>query len=145
MVGEVKYEKSFFIFRLQVQNHMAGEVMMRSIPFSLKEESYESQRTAGRYHPASVAVWRDRTGKHAAVISAGGRDDVYMFREGTDIFCLALNTGLQYAGLEVFNEQTGKFEEGMFLQADYEVEEILGRNGIDKSPIWIARVMASYS
>jgi hypothetical protein len=107
---------------------------MRSVPFELLESREGDLKVR----------FRDRLGIHKGKISAGGNDDVYVYREGTETYVLSMNRSLGYVGLQVWNENGEGFEDIIFLQYDYEVDEILGRNGIDKSPTWIARVLSNY-
>jgi hypothetical protein len=68
--------------------------------YELDRETWEEQREAGRYNPATVVIWRG----HRYAIGAGSRDDVDLFEEGGALYVLARNSGLNYAGLQVFRD-----------------------------------------
>jgi hypothetical protein len=121
---------------------------MRTMPFDLFKESYESMSRAGRFNQALKVKWRDRHGVHKAVIGAGRDDDVHLFAEGDWLFggalyCVSINSRFPYVGLQSYSGAE-EFDEGIFLQGSEQVEEVLGRNGEDKSPIWIAKVLSQY-
>ena len=68
--------------------------------YEFDRETYDEQREAGRYNPATVIVWRG----HRYAIGAGTSDDLDLFTEGRALYVLARNRGLSYAGLEVFRD-----------------------------------------
>ena len=116
---------------------------MRTIHnYKLGKESWDAQREAGRYNPATELHYRDKTGKHAVTLACGDSDDVTILRDGHTTYALSLNTGLGYAGLQAFDNgaETGS----VFLQNDYEVDEILGKGGLNKSSTWICKVLSQY-
>jgi len=117
---------------------------MKRVSHYIEDESYESQSTAGRYHPGRVTTWTVRGKKITVPIGAGRGDDVEMFRDGDWVYVVVVRYSLGYAGLEVFEYQTGEPRGEIFLQVDYEVEEILGRNWEQKSLRWIAKVLSNY-
>ena len=74
----------------------------RPVPFAREEESEESQRAAGRLHPASVlALTADRR-RLRFVIRAGNSDDVHVFREEHFLYVVSINSRLGYFGVERF-------------------------------------------
>jgi hypothetical protein len=86
--------------------------------YELDRETWDEQREAGRYHPATVVIWRG----HRHAIGAGSSDDVDLFEEGGELFVLSRHRGLSYAGLEVFRD--GQLVRDTFTQdgdglADY--------------------------
>lgn len=113
--------------------------------YKIRRESEESQREAGRYNPASVILWTFKRRKCRLVLHAGSGDSLAVFRNGNRLVVLSTNTGLGYAGLQVADIATGEETGEVFLQADYEVEEILGRDGLGKSDNWIARALLPYA
>lgn len=113
--------------------------------YKIRRESTESQITAGRHNPASVILWTFKRRKGRLVLSAGSSDNLAVFRHGESLVILSTNGGLGYAGLQVADIVTGEQTGEVFLQADYEVEEILGRNGLEKSANWIARALLPYA
>lgn len=130
---------------------------MKSIPFTTARECYARQSDAGRHNPGRVAFFTHRRFHYIAEIPSGGRDDVYMFAEGSMVYCLSINTSLGYVGLtafdcsisrkmDEFNPRKWKAHEAgdVFLQADHEIESALGKQGFDRSPINIAKILAEY-
>ena len=116
---------------------------MRTIHnYTTESETFEAQCGAGRYNPATELTYRDKTGKHTVTIGAGTSDDLHLFRDGDHTYLLTINNRLDYVGVEVYSgsDMVGD----MFLQADHEVESVLGRNGLDKSPMWIVKTMANH-
>lgn len=117
---------------------------MRSIPFEVEEETYEEQSRAGRYNPGLVLLYRDKRKIQRVPIGAGTSDDIYVYREGDDIYVLTVNDRLGYVGLDIFSGDPAEKAGEMFLQTDYEIEEILGRRGLDLSPPTMIRYMSNY-
>lgn len=118
---------------------------MRSIPFKTEQETYEEQRQAGRYNPGLVLIYTDTNRRKQRVpLSAGYEDYIYVYREGEEIFALSLNHRLGYVGLEVFSGDPAEHVGEIFLQNDWEIEDVLGRKGLDLSPPTIVRRLAQY-
>ena len=113
---------------------------MRTVPFAVTHETWEEADTAGRYNRGLVVLFRDRTGNHRVPIGAGESDGVEVYRDHGLTYVVSRNHGLGYVGLEVFegDAQVGE----TFLQVDYEIAEILGRDGMNRSGSWIARQLA---
>jgi hypothetical protein len=63
-------------------------------------ETIEEQSDSGHYNPAQVVVWNGQ--RH--IIGAGSSDDVDLFTddEEGELFVLARNRPLNYAGLEIW-------------------------------------------
>lgn len=101
--------------------------------YELETETSDEQREAGRYHPASVIVWKG----HRHSIGAGNADEVDIFTEAGGLFVLARNRGLNYAGLEVFRdgEKCGDCFVDLEDQADY-------INGL--TPVYAAKMLANW-
>ena len=103
---------------------------MRTIKdFKLQNETFEDQRKAGRYNPALELIFRDKKGFHTVKIGAGTSDRIYVFREDWETIVLSINSGLNYAGIEVFNGREHLGEK--FVQYDYEIQEYLGIKDVD--------------
>lgn len=116
---------------------------MRTIHnWTTEEEDYESQRAAGRYNPALVLKFRDKEGVHEGIIASGHSDDIYVHREGDQTYVQSINHRLGYVGLQVWRGD--KFDDVIFIQNESEVEDILGKGGLDKSPIWITKVLSNW-
>jgi len=110
--------------------------------FTIDEENYESQLAASRYNPGLEVTFRDKRGAHTVPISAGYSDQITVYREKELTIVLSTNKGLCYAGVELFLHGKGTGE--LFLQTDYDIESVLGKNGLDKSSLWIAKTMANH-
>ena len=96
---------------------------MRTIHnYKLSLESWESQRDAGRYNPATVITYRDRHGIHNHVIGAGNSDQITVVRDGEHTIVLAANDSLGYCGIEVFDGSSMVFDQ--FLQGDEATEPL---------------------
>jgi hypothetical protein len=108
---------------------------MRRVAFKLCRESYESQSKAGRYNPARVV----KVDSERFLIGAGTNDDVDVFKEGGPYLVLVVNRGLGYCGLEVFSPGDCEPSGEVFLQADYEIEDVLGKRGLGLADATIAR------
>jgi hypothetical protein len=123
---------------------------MRSLSFKLEDETWEEQCAGHRHNPSLVILFRVKRGKCRFHIAAGHGDDVYCFKSGFDVLVLSMNRRFPYVGMERFRVQNGpdRFEDSpsgeVFLQGTEQVEEVLGREGEDKSPIWIAKVLEAY-
>lgn len=114
--------------------------MKRLYP-EIEHETWEEQKKAGRYNPALVA----KIGKIRLILECGSSDYTYFWKDKTNYYVLSLNYRLGYVGLTEYNKKGEQTIGGdIFLQTDYELEEILGKNWEDKSPAWIKRVLINY-
>ena len=104
-----------------------------------ERESWESQREAKRYNPAWEAVWQHKGREVRATLSCGDRDETHFWHSGRYVFCVSINHGLEYAGLQVFGRATGNEVAEDFAQNDWELEEKLGPKGVDYDPATIRR------
>ena len=118
---------------------------MRSVDYKLTKEYIP-----GHYHESYFLSFRDKTGNHKVKISKGSNDSLYVFREGELTFVVTIShSPLTCVGLEIFGVDR-KSEAGYgllgdnFLQGHEQIEDILGKNGCDKAPYWIARVLSDY-
>lgn len=110
---------------------------MRRIDWPSFRESAESQSKAGRYNPARVVKYRGR--RH--VLPAGDGDDWFLLKEGERVYCVSINRRLGYCGVQGYDKEDEECDErlSVFLQADYEIEETLGKRGLDLTDQTIAR------
>ena len=115
---------------------------MRTVSYSLDHETDKERTRAGRHHAAIVCKFRDRTGKHRVFVGSGTRDYIDVYRDGSLTFILCRNTGHGYVGMHVYEGDNCLGD--IFLQSTEQVEEHLGRGGIDKSGWWIAKVLTEY-
>lgn len=84
-------------------------------------------------------------------ISAGLADSLHIFSEGKKsdkiLYVLSENTQIEYIGLEAFRKkENGELEQfgDIFLQDAWNIEECLGKNWEDKSPMWKTKVLLNY-
>lgn len=130
--------------------------------YKVRRESWDSQRDAGRYNPASVIIYVDKPrGKRFGcryrwVIPAGDGDGVYYYRDGREVLCLSVRRSLGYIGLCVWSmdsdDDTPVGE--VFLQnADDElpaiIESLRGTRRVksdvfDYSPAYLTRVLLDW-
>lgn len=109
----------------------------------LLEESWESQREAGRYNPATQAHFRAGRKSHALTLNAGTSDRLAFFREGEYFIVLSSNWNLHYIGLQVYNTKECDCEEDIFLSGD-QVDEMLGKDAFDLADITLAKRLFNY-
>lgn len=76
-------------------------------------------------------------------IASGLSDDVFCYSEGEHIFVLSKNDRYGYVGLEVF-DKLGESVSSVFLQSSEEVQEILGKKGLDYSACFMVKVLSQY-
>lgn len=114
---------------------------MKTITLKQTDESWESQRAAGRYHPAAVVTWRGVE----RVLSAGDSDWVHFFEEDGALFALTVNHRMGYCGLEVFQEDDREAAGSVFAQSEEELREVVGPRGLDYAPMTLARRLADYA
>ena len=107
--------------------------------YTIKKESFQEMQKARRWHPCLEITFQDKTGSHTHKLSAGYKDDIYVYREHGITFILTNNSYLGYVGLEVFNgsEQAGD----LFLEY-HNLIEVLGR--CDLAPITMVRKLREY-
>lgn len=108
----------------------------------LYTESLESQHQARRFNPASVAKWKSKYGKHEWILAAGECDSIYFFREPKTpyVYCLSVNTGWGYIGLQIFDEKNdGEIGDIFSQNPDEEFSGIM-----DLLPINQAKTLANY-
>jgi hypothetical protein len=102
-------------------------------------ESYAEQREAKRYNPAWQAVWKHKGKEVRGTLSAGNSDDLYFWHDKRYVFCVSVNTRLDYAGMQVFERKTGNEIGEVFAQNDWELKEMLGSKGVDYDPATMRR------
>ena len=95
--------------------------------YSINKESTEDMINAGRFNLCLVIIFRDRSGKHTHILSAGYSDDINVYRDDLDTFILSRNSRLGYVGLEVFE---GADKVGEFFLESHQVKEVLGREDL---------------
>ena len=114
---------------------------MRKVPFSTQHECLENQLAAGRLNPAIEIQYRDRTGRHTHIISAGSNDTLHVYREGACTYVLSINHLMEYVGLEIF-EGSGKI--GDIFLSDHQTAHTIGPAALEMAPYTIIRRMSEY-
>jgi len=119
--------------------------------YTLRAESWESQRANHRYNPATLLIHKYKGKRYALVIDAGQTDTVCVFKEKALLYVLSLNTRYGYVGLEVFNLshwQACPYEKGLFtapsitslfLQNSQDIYDCLGKQGLGLAPMSMAK------
>lgn len=108
---------------------------LEEISASIKRESWESQRRAGRYNPALVALFDNR--RH--VLPVGDSDYFTLYRvKGDDsgrVWCVSISTRFGYCGACSFLPDDTERDESaeVFCDTSQAITEVLGRaDGIDE-------------
>lgn len=120
---------------------------MREPRYKIRRESYARQRLAGRFNPALEIhiLKKDRT--IILPIAAGSSDRIIVREERREYFVCSINRSLGYCGIEIFTaDYAGSyflFGE-LFLQSDFELREILGKQELQLSDATILRRLANY-
>jgi hypothetical protein len=112
--------------------------------YKFRRETYEKQSKARRFNPATELV----TPKGVFTLGCGESDAVHVFTENSLLYVVSLNTRYDYVGLEIFNpkddiDSCNALNE-IFLQGCEQIEDILGKRGLDLLPINIAKRLAQY-
>jgi hypothetical protein len=61
------------------------------------------------------------------------------------LYVVSINTSLGYVGLTAYGIQEDDEVGEVFLQNDDEIQDMLGRQGLDLCPVTIARRLAEYA
>lgn len=116
---------------------------MRAISnYTISHESLEKQLKARRHYPALVMFYQDKFGRHKVTLHSGESDEIEVFRERNYTYVLSINNGFYYVGMQSFEK--GEEVGSIFLQDAGEIDEILGKKGLDLSPIIIAKRLKEY-
>ena len=116
--------------------------MRRIRNYMIKQESIGDMVKYGRFNPSPEFTFRDKTGVYTHKIGAGTADYKDVYRKHGVTYLLTRNYRLGYVGLEVFKGSENLGE--IFLQIDYELDEILGKNGIRKAAYNIIKILDQY-
>ncbi len=131
----------------------ASNAKLAEVPWSELEQDTTWQ--PGHHGPSQTLTFTDESGTHTVILSAGGRDNIEVFQQkgtkstirhpgsATVTYVLTTNTGLGYVGLEAF-EGDEKLGEGVFLQNDWSIEEVLGKKGLDLQSKTIVQRLIPY-
>lgn len=114
--------------------------------YKLCKESYDSQKKAGRYNPASVLLTNWKGSKRRFVLGCGDSDDIFVFigNSHPQLAVVTINEKYGYCGLEIFDLAEDCKTADLFLDSPESIADALGRNGLDLSPMTIAKRLASY-
>lgn len=110
--------------------------------FKLSKESYEEQRAARRYNPATVVEWVQGRRKRRMTLGAGDSDHLHFFTDDTLFIALSVNYRLDYVGIQVFDTAIDAEVGEVFF--DTNLEAAFGRNWEAKSPMFLAKSMFEY-
>ena len=78
--------------------------MQEFLDYEITEEDFEKQRWGERYNPALEITYNIDGTKYINTLQCGFRDNITCFIcDHKDIYVLTTNSGLNYAGLEIFN------------------------------------------
>jgi len=78
------------------------------------------------------------------LLQCGKADDVDFYQEDDCIYVLSRNYSFEYIGLEVHDKETLKEIASIFLQGGEEIDEVLGKNGIDRSAHHTVKLLKEY-
>ena len=121
---------------------------MKQVHSKWFQESYHSQREKGRYNPATVVkVDVPGKGQCKAVIGAGTSDDVTLWLEGSCLYVIAVNRGLDYCGVERHDFADGTRSDyadllppaSLFFSGEENYRDVLGKRGFDLADRTIAK------
>lgn len=116
---------------------------MRSVAYKT-----ETEYLPGNFSASLAMTFRDKKGIHRVALEAGTQDYLHVFRQGDCTYVVSINYGLPYVGLQVFGYfgDSGKKIEsiGSFFLQEGQVEETLGKDGENKAPYWIAKILAEH-
>ena len=116
---------------------------MKPIKYKVQKESLEDMCRAGRYNPSLEITFQDKSGAHIVKVGAGYTDDLYVYQSmGEETYILSQNNHFDYVGLEVFEGDEQVWE--MFLQNDWQIQEVLGKKGLDAAPYNIIKSMLNH-
>src|SRR2546426_3512281 len=91
-----------------------------------------------------VITYRDRKGIHTVEVETGGLSNVEIevFREREYTYILSWDPRFPYVGIERFlgHEPQGN----LFLGKREPIENLLGKRGLDLSPMTMAKMLAQY-
>lgn len=128
---------------------------MKTISARLCNERIERQQAAGRFNPATVAIFTYKRARYVAVLPCGSSDDIEIFRDGDTLYVVCVNRRLGYAGLttyglsdrreDLYNPrrfcavETGE----IFSQSTEELEDLIGKNWDDLTLRTLAKRFAN--
>lgn len=121
---------------------------MKQIHGKLVQESWDSQRNAGRYNPADVFIFEHpKFGRCKAVIGSGESDHVTFWLKDDILYVVSVNYRMGYCGVDHFEfsqekkrvDYINQYPSGLFCQSEESYSEILGRRGLGLADRTIAK------
>lgn len=112
---------------------------MRQLDVHYRAESCDSQSAAGRYNPATEAVFKFKHVRHVVTLPCGDSDLLYAYRDGNFAIFLSLNDRLEYAGVLIYDIVERQVDSELFCQGSEQLIEEVGSKGFDLVPSTIAR------
>jgi hypothetical protein len=115
----------------------------------LRRENYESQRAAKRENPAFVFLFVHKGVNHRVVLPIGSDDNHRMLVEDDRVYCVSWNCSLDYCGVTVWDvephsERTLDESGSAFWQSSEQIEEVLGKRGLDLATNTIIRRLCNH-
>ena len=106
--------------------------MKRLYDFTVEEESVEEMLKAGRIMPYLRVTFQVTGNQYSVLIPAGIKDNIYIFKQGEEVFILARNSKHESIVFEIFTngERTG----GVYLRGE-KLKEILGKRDLPATTI----------
>jgi len=106
-------------------------------PWRTAPESIDSMCAARRYNPATeLQYFTDKS--YTVTLGAGTSDELDIFEENSRIYALSTNTGLEYVGLQVFED--GEEVAETFMDSSSEQTDYI----LNLTPIWRAKRLANW-
>ena len=107
---------------------------LRELDVPLKGESWESQNAARRHNPASVIRFTLKGKKRRHVLPCGDSDSVYLYSMDETVYCVSINTALDYCGVQAYEaeDQEPPMEGSLFLQSSEQIDEVVGRDALNR-------------
>ena len=113
--------------------------MRKIYNYSIKKESFWDMLHEKRFNSCIVITFRDKSGQHTHLLSAGYGDGLDVYREGKETFVLYTNDMLGYVGVEVIH---GDEKLGDIFFEEHELKDVLGRRNL--APFNIIKKLREY-
>jgi hypothetical protein len=112
---------------------------MRSLNVRYRDECYDKQWDAGRFNPATEAVFTFKHREYVVTLDCGHSDNLHAYRDGDFAIFLSINERLEYAGVLVYDLVEDRVDSELFCKDSDEIEQEVGRQGLNLAPVTIAR------
>ena len=107
---------------------------MQQIYPEIRNMTWEESREYGYYNPGQVMDCNCVSYR----LSAGSSDDIHVFKSGATIYALAINSSLDYLGLDAYMPSEEDPIDNIYLQGEWAIQECLGDRWRSLSPVTIA-------